>query len=287
MADIKGIILDVDGVIVGEKIGFNSPWPHSDVISKLKEIRKKGIPISLCTAKPYFSIEKIIRDANLDNYHIADGGAVIINPVTNKIVKQHILNKNLVKKILQTYIENNVYVEIYTVNNYYIQKSQENFITSKHNHILQHKPVKLEDIVKESEKLDITKIMPIAINENADKIRLTEMFENLNTGLTLSWGIHPIANPLRFGIITARDISKKQGAIEISKNINVPLENILAVGDSTSDWQFIDLCGFGAAMGNATQKLKELVSSKASEHFYIGKNVDENGVIEILNYFIK
>ena len=164
-------------------------------------------------------------------------------------------------------------MEIYTVNNYYIQKSQENFITSKHNHILQHKPVKLEDIVKESEKLDITKIMPIAINENADKIRLTEMFENLNTGLTLSWGIHPIANPLRFGIITAKDISKKQGAIEISKNINVPLENILAVGDSTSDWQFIDLCGFGAAMGNATQKLKELVSSKASEHFYIGKNV--------------
>lgn len=35
MQDIKGIILDVDGVIVGEKIGFNSPNPNLEVIETL------------------------------------------------------------------------------------------------------------------------------------------------------------------------------------------------------------------------------------------------------------
>ncbi len=68
MNKIQGIILDVDGVIVGEKIGFNSPNPHIDVISKLKELRNKGISISLCTAKPHFSIGTIIKDAGLNNY---------------------------------------------------------------------------------------------------------------------------------------------------------------------------------------------------------------------------
>ena len=58
MKKIKGIILDVDGVIIGEKIDFNSPNPHIDVINKLRKIRKKGISISLCTAKPHFSIDK-------------------------------------------------------------------------------------------------------------------------------------------------------------------------------------------------------------------------------------
>ena len=48
----------------------------------------------------------------------------------------------------------------------------------------------------------------------------------------------------------------------ISININVPLENILAVGDSTSDWRFVELCGYGAAMKNASQRLKELVKTK-------------------------
>ena len=126
--------------------------------------------------------------------------------------------------------------------------------------------------------------MPIALDEE-DQIRVTRLFEELNTGLTLSWGIHPIANPLKFGIITAPGISKKNGALEISKNMNIPLKNILAVGDSTSDWQFIELCGYGAAMGNASEKLKELVKTKGKGHFYIGGNVDENGIIEILNYF--
>lgn len=129
--------------------------------------------------------------------------------------------------------------------------------------------------------------MPIALDEN-DKVRVEKMFEELNTGLTLSWGIHPVANPLKFGIITASGISKQEGAIEISKNIEVPLENLLAVGDSTSDWQFIKMCGYGAAMQNASDKLKELVQTKGENHFKISqKSVDENGIIEILEYFCK
>ncbi len=284
MENIKGIILDVDGVIVGEKIGFNSPNPHIDVINKLRELRNKGIPISLCTAKPHFSIGEIIESAGLDNYHITDGGGVIINPINNSTVKRHILDKELVKQILEMYIKNNVYTEFYTVDNYFIQKSQENNITPQHRHILQKDPVMLEDIAEESLKYDVTKLMPIALNEE-DQVKVAKMFEDLNTGLTLSWGIHPVANPLKFGIITATGISKKEGAIEISKNMNIPLENILAVGDSTSDWQFIELCGYGAAMGNASNQLKELVKTKQEGHFYIGGNVDENGIIEILNYF--
>ena len=284
MKNIKGIILDVDGVIVGEKIGFNSPNPHIDVINKLKELRNEGISISLCTAKPHFSIGKIIKDAGLDNYHIADGGSVIINPINNSIVKKHIIDKKLVKQILKKYIQNDVYVEFYTVDNYFIQKSQENNITPKHIHILQANPVVLDDIAVESEKYDVTKIMPIALDEQ-DKSRVAKIFEELNTGLTLSWGIHPVANPLKFGIITAHGISKKQEAIEISKNMNIPFENILAVGDSTSDWQFIELCGYGAVIGNASNELKELVKSKGKNHFYIGNDVDNNGIIGILDYF--
>ncbi|HUQ85673.1 MAG TPA: HAD hydrolase family protein [Candidatus Limnocylindrales bacterium] len=60
---IKAIITDVDGVIIGEKIGYNSPHPHSAVLSALKDIRGKGIPVALCTAKPYYAILDIIKDA--------------------------------------------------------------------------------------------------------------------------------------------------------------------------------------------------------------------------------
>jgi len=283
---IKAIILDVDGVIVGEKIGFNSPWPHPDVIKKLKEIKDRGIFISLCTAKPYFSIDKIIKDAGLDNYHIADGGGVIINPIDNKIVEKHLLDPQVVVKVIEAYLKENVYIEFYTVDDYVIQKNQTSKVTKDHAHVLQRKAKVVESLKDEALKSEITKLMPIAGDEK-DKERLIKIFEPFKNKLTLSWGVHPVILPLQFGIITAPGISKKQGATTISKNLGVLFENMLGVGDSASDWQFIKMCQYGGAMGNAKQELKDLVLSKGEDFSHVGPSVDENGIIEILDFFIK
>jgi len=40
-------------------------------------------------------------------------------------------------------------------------------------------------------------------------------------------------------------------------------------------------------MGNGSDELKELAKQKGEGNYYIGKHVDENGIIEILDYFLK
>ncbi|MCL2037745.1 Cof-type HAD-IIB family hydrolase [Candidatus Saccharibacteria bacterium] len=284
---IKGIILDVDGVIVGEKIGYNSPDPNEEVIDKLRSIHGGGIPVILCTAKPHFAITSIIEKAGLNNVHITDGGAVVIDPIDNVILEKHVIdNRDEVQKILNTYLENDVYTEIYTIDDYIIQSSQVSDITDQHTHILQRKPKIVDSLIGESLNSEITKIMPIALNET-DKIRVAELFKKANTNLTLSWGVHPVALPLQFGIITAAGISKKQSAIDISKKLDIPFDNMLGVGDSTSDWQFIELCKYAGVMENGSNELKELVKQKGQSNYMIGGHVDENGIIEILDYFVK
>ncbi|MFC1627021.1 HAD hydrolase family protein [Patescibacteria group bacterium] len=280
---IKGIILDVDGVIIGEKIGFNSPYPHPEVLKALKFIRQKGIFISLCTAKPHFAIDKIIKDAQLDNYHISDGGGVIINPITNKIVKQHLIDSKIASIVIKTFIKQSVYIEYYTVNDYVIQKDQVSKITKDHQHVLQKPPQVVKSLSESALLAKVTKLMPIAKNED-DRKNLEKIFEPFNDKLTLSWGVHPVILPLQFGIITAPGISKKEGAKDISESTKVPFKNILGVGDSLSDWQFIEMCQYGAAMGNAKQELIDLVQSKGSNGF-IGPSVDKNGILKILQHF--
>lgn len=280
---IKAIILDVDGVIVGEKIGFNSPYPHPEVIKRLKSIRQKGISISLCTAKPHYSIQKTIADAQLNNLHITNGGGVIIDLIDNVILKKHIINKEISQKVIQTYLQNNIYTEFYSVEEYFIQENQKSDLTKTHTHILQREPHIVSSLLDEVKKQDIVKIMPIAKNEE-DKKRLIGLFVPYKNDLTLSWGIHPIALPHLFGIITAKGISKKQAALEIANTENVKPEEMLGIGDSTSDWQFIEQCGYAGAMGNAGDELKELVKTKKEKSF-IGKSVDENGILAIFNYF--
>lgn len=237
-SQIKAIILDVDGVIIGEKIGYNSPYPNANVTTAMKTIQNSGVPISLCTAKPHFAIDKIIRDSDLDNVHITDGGGVIIDPIKNIVLKKNIIPTDSAVSVIKTLLEAGVYTEYYTVDDYFIQSSQFGEITGKHAHVIQSQPKQVESLITEAQKSEITKIMPIAVDEN-DKPRVQQIFEPFKDNLILSWGVHPVILPLQFGIITAPGISKKQGAIEIAKAINVPLENILGVGDSESDWQFM------------------------------------------------
>lgn len=283
---IKAIILDVDGVIVGEKIGFNSPWPHPDVIKKLKEVKSKRVSISLCTAKPHFSIDKIIEDAGLSNLHITDGGGVIINPIKNQVVKKHVIDSKVAREVVEMLIGSDVYTEFYTVDDYFIQKSQKSEITPKHTHVLQRKPKLVKSLSSEVMSQQPTKVMPIAKDEK-DKERVSKLLKPFEDRLKVSWGVHPVVLPLQFGIVTALGISKKEGAKEIAKSVGVGFESILGVGDSASDWQFIEPCKYGAAMGNASEELKKLVKSKGKQNSYIGPSVDENGIVEILDHFLK
>lgn len=43
-------------------------------------------------------------------------------------------------------------------------------------------------------------------------------------------------------------------------------------------------CGYAGAPGNATAELKGLIGSKGKQSF-VGKSVDENGILDIFDYF--
>jgi hydroxymethylpyrimidine pyrophosphatase-like HAD family hydrolase len=280
---IKGIIIDVDGVIVGEKVGLNFPEPHPDIIARMKSIEAKGISVSLCTAKPHFSIQKIINDANLHSLHITNGGGVIIDPLDNVILKSHFIDKPTAKKILQTCLDHGTFVEFYSPQEYFAQTSQKSEITGIHTDILQHEPHMVESLIEEVDKHDIVKIMPITKND-ADMKALDDLLAPCKESATVSWGSHPVALPRRFGIITAKGISKKQGAVEVANYSDIKLEELLGIGDSTADWQFMEQCGYAGAMGNASDELKQLVATKGKQSC-VGKSVDENGILDIFDYF--
>lgn len=282
---VQAIILDVDGIIIGEKIGYNSPYPHKDVIKAMKRIHGKEISISLCTAKPHYALRQIIQRANLTNPHITDAGAVIIDPINNSIIGKHPLPKVLAKEILTVLLKNNIYTEFYTVEGYYTQKNRVSEITKKHIHILQKEPIVVASLAQISLQYDITKIMPVALDVQ-DKERVDKILQKFSSQASIGWSVHPVALPLQFGIITAKGSSKKEGAEAIAKSISVPFENILGIGDSASDWQFIQLCGYAATLESGSKDIKELIQTKSTRKYFISKkSVDENGILDIFEHF--
>ena len=280
---IKGLILDVDGVLIGGKKRYNWPEPHPHVIQTLKSLRKKGIIVSLCTGKGTFSIKNIVEAAHLDNVHIGDGGAVVIDFLHNKIIKQHIIERKIVKNIVALLQKNKIYTELYTKDGYYVERSSVGDKTKKHIEILYKKPNVVPSLLHISEQIDVVKVMPIA-NDVSDKQNIIELFNKNIKNLNLQWGIHTTALPYQFGIITKRGISKKQAAKVISESAEVPLRTMLGVGDGMTDWQFMEICGYAGAMGNGSDELKDKIITKG-KNGYIGETVDENGLLDILKHF--
>ncbi len=282
---IKGLILDIDGVLVGEKVGYNSPNPHPDVVTRIKSIRASGIPITFCTGKPHYAIRQLILDCGLTNPHVTDGGALIIDPTSEKIIKAYTMSPTLVHTLIDTYLHANIYTELYTPMGYIIQKNQfrEN-LTPVHTHILQTPPHIVESLMTEAQKQDVIKVMPVAKNDD-EKEKLIRLFEPFQSLATLSIGVHPIANPHQFGLITAAGVSKKKSALDAMAALQINISDCLSVGDSTSDWKFMEPSGYVATLGNGTTELKHHVNSKTTQGFVTDKSVDENGILAIFDHF--
>lgn len=278
---IQALVLDIDGVLIGEKIGYNTPEPHPEVINRLTTIRKKDIPIILCTAKPHFSIEKIIRSANLTNPHITYAGGVIIDLLQHNILASHPMPKPLVTNILSVCVSQGFYTEVYTMDDYYILKSQQNDLTRVHTHILQHEPILVDSFDDIATSHDVYKITPIVLNESGIDV-VNESLKPFKSDIENTWSIHPIANPHQFSNISAKGISKRQAVTTVLTRLGIDPKNALSVGDSTSDWKFMELTGFVATLANGQDPLKQFVADKQG---FIGGHVDENGILGILDHF--
>ncbi len=281
---IKAIILDVDGVLKGSQEGINYPIPHEDVLKKLKQIHANGIPIILCTGNYYYSILDIIQLANLRNPHITDRGALIVDPLDNLVLEKHCIDKKLVKNILEALAITHSYREVYSDHSYYIQKDQVSDLTQKRTVILRQDPVIVDSLVQEAESHDIIKINAFATNKE-EKEKIIKTLEPFHSELACAWVGNPAIGAIEVVNITKKGISKSYAALVILKKLGINQDSVLGVGDSVSDWEFMSLCTYVAAMGNAQEKLKELVKTKGEGNYFIAPHVDDNGILDVFKYF--
>jgi hydroxymethylpyrimidine pyrophosphatase-like HAD family hydrolase len=281
---IRAVVADVDGVMVGKRPGFNFPLPHASVIDALKRVNKNGIPVILCTAKFYVGIKQIAVQAHLDNPHITDGGALIINLVRNEIVREHAMGNALVRRFSESCLKNDLYLELYSATSYFVQKSQKTDFTDRRSQLLQLEPILVDSLNDIANHEKIMKMIFFARDPDKQKVGYN-LTMNLGDSVHFIWSHHPFLDPWKPGVLTAVNVSKVNAMTELLEALHIPAESVLGIGDSKSDWNFMEQCGTVAVVGDKDQELCELARTKGDGNYFLAPSVDDHGIIEILKRY--
>jgi phosphoglycolate phosphatase (TIGR01487 family) len=116
-----------------------------------------------------------------------------------------------------------------------------------------------------------------------NQCRLTEVCIEEAVGVdkvkSLLKGFPVDVNSTGFGIhIMPKGMDKVVGVKRACAIIGVPLDNVLAIGDSENDIKMISTCGTGVAVANSTKELKAAAK-------YVCKMAHGDGVVEALRHF--
>lgn len=283
---IKLVASDLDGTIID---GNHSISQNN--FDAIKLINDKNIDFVVCTGKTYPIIKGICSSFNA-GYGIFGNGNQIVNLKTGEEIFKKLLTKEEINDCIDIAKENNLHVHLYTdtcviteklmymdLRNYKLRETK--FYNSSLEFII------VKDIKKylANYKPEICKLI-ISSLENLDNIK----HQILSTNSTLSvnsidkrgkYKDTVIGKEYEYLDITPKGISKSAALTVLGNYLNVNKSEIMAVGDGLNDLDMIKDTGYGVAVANAYDELKQVAK------YTTEAPVEKGGFAEAVYKFIK
>ncbi|ATZ18956.1 haloacid dehalogenase [Williamsoniiplasma somnilux] len=272
--DIKLIALDMDGTVyyrMGEIVPSNIPPLHAAIA--------QGIDVAIVTGRPVLAPPNKLKKHGLVSdktvivgynggciYHVEKEEVIHSNPIDSEMAKKvfELIEKpeysqtifwGYVDDLKQSVLAHNFKSEDEIIIPVY--KAEKTFFEGKY--------LYFKDI-KDNFNFKFFKILAFNLQPG-----LVEELKKI--GLEFSISSQAIE-------INAPGINKKFAVEWLSKNWNVSVENIMAIGDGSNDLPMIEYAGVGVAMKNSIQEIKDIAQ------IYIDLTNEEGAVGEVINQYV-
>jgi hypothetical protein len=255
------IAIDLDGTLLSSSYDLSEENTYA-----IKQALMEGLQIVLASGRPLFGMQPYLDKLGLDGSVIAYNGALVIDAQSKRVQIDRPIAKPDVHSLIQNIQELHLYVSYYTGMTWYVEKECDEMFW----------------------ELSAQKQQPIITNLSRDSIPLPHkmLVADLNNTDSLSLGYEIISKALpnlniRFSgpysfEITHAAASKGAALTYIAKEMGVPAEATVAIGDNFNDIDMFSFAGTSVAMGNSPAGVK------ASADWVVASN-DEHGVAEAIH----
>ncbi|WP_199426413.1 Cof-type HAD-IIB family hydrolase [Thermaerobacillus caldiproteolyticus] len=262
------IALDLDGTLLKDDKTI-SPLTK-EVIFRAKEA---GHIVVIATGRPYRASKMYYAELSLTTPIVNFNGAFVHHPNDDSWGIYHTpLELKTVKEIIEvseTYHVKNILAEV--MDDVYIHEHDEKLLDIVQ---LGNPTIEIGDL-RQMLKADPTSILIHTDEEHVDDIQayLSDVHANVlhHRRWTAPWHIIEI---VRAGI------HKASGLQRIAEYYQIPKERVIAFGDEDNDLEMIEWAGYGIAMGNAIEPLKQIAND-------VTKTNEEDGIGVYLKALLK
>ncbi|MFG6382676.1 MAG: HAD family hydrolase [Lachnospiraceae bacterium] len=267
--DHKILFTDLDETLLNHNKSISKE--NRNAITKLLE---QGHDIVLMTGRPITTGRAVIKELGLimpGCYMVAFNGAVVYDCAADRILAERTLPMEVAKEIIDEAHKAGIYVQTYQQDTILTERHGKELDFYLNNAKMRYRLV--NDIYSNLEK-EPNKVLLI----NVDNQEILQEFQNQHPKLLEKSNSFFSCN--QYLEYCPKNTDKGSGLKYISKFLNVPLENTVAVGDERNDIPMMKAAHIGVAVKNAHEDARQAAD-------YITEQDNEHGAIaEVIKKFI-
>ncbi len=267
----RAFIVDVDGTLVDHTFAVSSA-----VGAALKGLRTRGVFVSLSTGKPVQSCIGYIHDLGLAGYHTFCAGAHVTDPTGAGDLYASKLNPSRIGQVVQQCRAAGITLELYTHASYFVEV--ENDYTDIQKGFMLFPPTRVASLDPIAEANDVIK-GHLILGTEREKSEGAKIMESVADAFSFSLGHVSGRRDLDFHSILEKGITKLAALERVAASTEIPLEQMVTIGDSGGDVGILQAAGIGVAMGDAQDEIKAVADDVVG-------SVQDDGLCEaIARYF--
>ncbi len=260
----KLIAIDIDDTLLNDELTVTEPTKQA-----LAAAMNKGVTITLATGRMFASASQIAKQINLNVPIITYQGALVKTLLDEQIIYERYVPSEAARKLLAYATEHKLHLQLFIDDRLY--GMEDNDCIKQYS-----KERKIEYTIEP----DFDRLVAMQLNKMLI-IEDPEQLEQIEPELKALIGdqVHITKSKANFLEIMHKEGTKGHALQFMAQHLGCTLEETIAIGDAWNDHEMIEAAGLGVAMGNATEKLKQIAD-------YITASNNNEGVKQVIDNFI-
>jgi Cof subfamily protein (haloacid dehalogenase superfamily) len=231
--------------------------------------RAAGIHVVLVTGRMFRSVRQYALDAGLDDPVVCYQGAVVAEPVSGRWLRHEPIPLELARETIQVLNEEGFGLNCYVNDELYVAA-----ITPQARRYADFQRLELHEVGNLLKWLSEPPTKLVVID---DPHVLDDLEQRMKTRFD---GRLYISKSLPFFLeFASPDVTKASGLEFLSEHLGFSREGTVAFGDGENDIELVDWAGYGVAVENAHDRVKEVAD-------FVCPPVDEEGVAQVIEAYL-